>query len=166
MQTQLSLISTCVTPGDSYLSLALAKYMYFPVYVFVFNSVMPLIDNRRYFSLASWILLIFLWQYCRILGEALQTRQHIACHAKHARSFPDPDFVTSMAFTAAVAFGFHRDNIRFNGIILQILAYTSPFLYTIACIRTHYFVTPVELYCNLFAAALFAVVFVGISYVL
>lgn len=136
--------------------------MYYPAYVFVFNAVISFIDDRLYFTFASWLLLIGLWNYCHVLADAFESREHLSCHSKTHRALPDADFVASYSYTCVVALGFHRDRVRFSSWITWALAWSAPLLYAGATLYTEYF-TLLELCANTGVAVLAAGLFYGVA---
>lgn len=135
---------SCAPEGAGALGVALARYMFYPQWVFVFSYVLALIDDRTYFVFATFLVYTFLTFYTDFLSGVIEEKVYFCGTERFA--VPDSHFVPSMSFTITVAVGFVRDKVSF-GWITGFLAWTAPFLYMASTLYTGYF-TPWLLFAN------------------
>jgi len=165
MPATISFGFACLPDDAGIFGCALAYFMFYPYWLAVFNWLVGLVDNRRYFFLASWILLTAGFYYMESFAEALQYErpEHYdsdLCRTKRY-AIPDAKFVSSIAYTIVAAFGLVRDHRRF-GALNAIVAYSTPVLYVAATIYTGYLSAAqvaINLVISLVTAAMFVAVF-------
>jgi len=131
----------CVPDDASAVGVVLSSFMFYPFWLVVFNWLVSMIDARRYFFIASWIILTTGYYYMHSLARAIALERPAnfdaaLCNATRY-AFPDPVFVTTMAYTLVVGVGLYRDHHRF-GWLNGTVAYSVPLLYTAATVYTGY----------------------------
>lgn len=151
---------SCPPDDAGFVGMALARYMFYPQWVFVFSSVLALIDDRLYFVIASLLTYTLLSLYADFVSR--QLGMEIEYCGVSFNAIPESQFVSSMTFTIVVAIGFLRDRVKF-GYITGLLAWTAPFLYMAATLYTGFF-TPMLLFANVLMSILAAAFFVSIYY--
>ena len=141
MPSVISFGKACVPDDASFFGFFISGMMFYPYWLIVFNWIVGMIDERRYFFFASWIILTAGFHYLNSLSaivgiERPESYDPFLCGATQF-AFPDPLFVTSISYTLVTAIGLFRDGHRF-GLINGTIAYSTPALYAIATVYTGY----------------------------
>ncbi len=151
----------CVPDDASSVVVALAYYMFFPAWIAVFATLQALIDQRRYFGIAGLALHTISFVYFQALAHTLAVDRPAeydwtTCRATRY-AFPDPTFVSSLAYAIVVGIGLLRDRVH-GGWLTTLTLYSAPVLYVAACVATHY-LSPLQAAANLSVVALTSMVF-------
>lgn len=151
----------CVPDEASVVELTLAYYMFFPAWIAVFATLQALIDSREYFGIASLMLHTLAFYYFQALANVLAIDRPASYDWTECRAtrfaFPDPMFVSSLAYAIVVGVGLVRDRIN-GGLLTMLTLYTAPVFYVAACIVTNY-LAPLQALANLSVVALTSAVF-------
>jgi len=134
----------------------LSFFMFYPAWIVVFNGVLFMIDQNRYFLVASWLILTAQFYYLRAFSEVVASERPVSfdplvCGATRY-AVPDALFVTIISYTCIVGVGLYRDGKRF-GIQNSIVTYGTPVLYVAATVYTEY-LTAAQLAINLAISAI------------
>lgn len=151
----------CVPDDAGAVEVLLAYYMFFPAWVAVFATLQALIDSRWYFGIASLMLHSLAFYYFHSLANVLEIERppsydFTVCRATRF-AFPDPTFVSSVAYAVVIGIGLVRDRVT-AGPLTTLTLYSAPFLYAVACVVTHYF-SLLQVLANLSVVALTSTVF-------
>lgn len=141
-QTEIAYGFSCMPSDASFAGSALASFMFFPQYVFVFAYAVAVVDRNYFFVFASWIFLGFTVYYMGSLAEAIASERPTGYDWQRCRTsqyaVPDASFVSTFSYAIAVLYGLWRDGIRF-ALLSSLVFYVAPALYVAATIYTRYF---------------------------
>lgn len=141
MPSTISFGFACVPDDAGIVGCAVAYFMFYPCWLIVFNWLVSMIDDRKYFFFASWLVLSFAYVYADAFSQALEVERPAPFDWELCRTTryatPDAQFVSSIAYTLVVAVGLWRDKHRF-GVLQAAVAYSTPLIYIIATVYTGY----------------------------
>lgn len=90
-----------------------AHFGFFPTWTLLFNSFLSLIDDDLYFFIASNSLLLLVYGYMHIVAQRLGVERPSAYDYELCSTtqyaFPDPTFVSTMAYTIVITIGLYFD---------------------------------------------------------
>lgn len=123
----------------------LAFFEFLPQWLFVFNSMLAVIDNDLYYLLASKFTFVFYYYYLLALSLAIRSPRpvgydHVLCKASEF-ALPDATYVSTLSFVFIVGAGFLLDRRMRSrlGFVTRLLLLCVVALYGVSLWRNRYF---------------------------